>query len=207
MKRELPIIVSAIVGVLMVLEYFFNIPGLADGSKEMQNWAILIAAFALALAAINLALSHMRKVTDRKPDWIHSALLLISLVVTVIAGVFFGTGSKAFIFVFDNIITPCGSAFYAMACFHLFSAAYRAFRAQSGQAAALLITGSIVMLGRAPIGDVISPYLPALATWLMKVPNLAGMRAIMISTAVGMIGVSLRVLIGIDRTHLGISQD
>lgn len=191
----------------MIVEYFFDIPGIASTSKELQNWAILIAAFALALAAINLALVHLRNVTDRRPNFIHSALLLITLLVTVIAGIFSGTNSKTFAFVFDNIITPCGSAFYAMACFHLASAAYRAFRAQSGQAAALLVTGVIVMLGRAPIGDIISPYLPGIATWLMKVPNLAGMRAIMISTAVGMIGVSLRILIGIDRTHLGMSQD
>lgn len=191
----------------MVMEYFLDVPGLAAGSKEMQNWAILIAAFALALAAINLALNHVRNVTHKRPEWIHSALLLIALIVTVIAGVFVGPDSKAFVFIFDNVITPCGAAFYAMACFHLFSAAYRAFRAQTGQAAALLVTGAVVMLGRAPIGDLISPLLPKLANWLMQVPNLAGMRAIMISTAVGMIGVSLRVLIGVDRTHLGISQD
>lgn len=63
------------------------------------------------------------------------------------------------------------------------------------------------MLGRAPIADVISPHLPSIANWLMQVPNLAGMRAVTISAAVGMIGVSLRILVGIDRTHLGIGQE
>ncbi|HHY11654.1 MAG TPA: hypothetical protein GX529_03395 [Firmicutes bacterium] len=207
MKREVPIIVTTVAGIFMILEYFHNIPGLANGAKELQNWAILVAAFALALAAINLAARHLRNITARHQNAVHSGLLLASMFATVIAGIFFGTDARAFVFIFDNIITPCGSAFYAMACFHLASAAYRAFRAQSGQAAALLITGIIVMLGRAPIGDLIHPYLPKMATWLMQVPNLAGMRAIMISSAIGMIGVSLRIITGIDRTHLGMGQE
>jgi hypothetical protein len=206
-KRELPIIVTAVVGVIMIVEYFFKVPGISATAQELQNWAILIAAFALALAAINLAVNHLRTVSQRRPGAIHSVLLLSSMLITVIAGIFSGTSSGTFSFVFDNIITPCASAFYAMACFHVASAAYRAFRASTGQAAALLITGIVVMLGRAPIGDLISPYLPEFANWLMRVPNLAGMRAIMISSAVGMVGVSLRILTGIDRTHLGMNQD
>jgi len=191
----------------MIVEYFFEIPGTSIVAKEMQNWAIIVAAFALAVAAINLALIHARNISQKRPGWIHSVFLLASLIITTISGIFLGMDSGTYSFIFDNIITPCGAAFYAMACFHLFSAAYRAFRAKTPQAAALLITGVLVILGRAPIADMISSYLPSIADWIMQVPNLAGMRAITISAAVGMIGVSLRILVGIDRTHLGIGQE
>ena len=207
MKRELPLVITALVGLVMIVEYFFEITGASTAAKEMQDWAIIVAAFALAVAAINLALTHARNISQKRPGWIHSVLLIVSLIITTISGIFLGMDSGAFSFIFNNIITPCGAAFYAMACFHLFSAAYRAFRAQTPQAAALLITGVLVMLGRAPIADVISPHLPSIANWLMQVPNLAGMRAVTISAAVGMIGVSLRILVGIDRTHLGIGQE
>ncbi len=207
MKRELPLVITALAGLVMIVEYFFEIPGTSIVAKEMQNWAIIVAAFALAVAAINLALIHARNISQKRPGWIHSVFLLASLIITTISGIFLGMDSGTYSFIFDNIITPCGAAFYAMACFHLFSAAYRAFRAKTPQAAALLITGVLVILGRAPIADMISSYLPSIADWIMQVPNLAGMRAITISAAVGMIGVSLRILVGIDRTHLGIGQE
>ncbi len=57
MKRELPLVITALVGLVMIVEYFFEIPGASIAAKEMQDWAIIVAAFALAVAAINLALT------------------------------------------------------------------------------------------------------------------------------------------------------
>jgi hypothetical protein len=62
------------------------------------------------------------------------------------------------------------------------------------------------MLGRAPIGEVIWNRFPAIADWIMGVVNLAGSRGIIISTSVGVTGVGLRVLLGIDRSHLGTGE-
>lgn len=206
MKRELPVAIAGLLGVLMLVDYFLNIKAAKTLSVEMQNWVIIIAALALALAALNLVINHSRRISRKDPDSLHSYLLIISLVLTVISGVFFGPSHVSFKFIFEAIINPLASAFYAMACFHLASATYRAFRAHNLQASALLITGMLVMLGRAPIGEVIWSKFPAISTWIMSVANLAGMRGIMISSAVGMIGVGLRVMVGIDRTHLGLGE-
>jgi len=206
LKRELPVAIAGLLGVLMLVDYFLNIKAAKTLSVEMQNWVIIIAALALALAALNLVINHSRRISRKDPDSLHSYLLIISLVLTVISGVFFGPSHVSFKFIFEAIINPLASAFYAMACFHLASATYRAFRAHNLQASALLITGMLVMLGRAPIGEVIWSKFPAISTWIMSVANLAGMRGIMISSAVGMIGVGLRVMVGIDRTHLGLGE-
>ena len=108
---------------------------------------------------------------------------------------------------FDSIILPAAAAFYAMACFHVASAAYRAFRAHNAHAAALLVTGVLLMLAKAPIGEYWFPGLPKVTNWIMQVVNLAGMRGIMISSAIGVVCVSARILLGIDRSHLGIGQE
>jgi len=90
-----------------------------------------------------------------------------------------------------------------MISYYLLSAAYRSFRARSAEAAALLIAGCIVMLGRAPIGEVIWSKLPDLATWIVQYPNLAGNRGILIGAAVGVVGTGLRIMLGIDRPYFG----
>lgn len=207
MKRELPILLASIMGLLMIVEYFFRVPIVAAAAKEMQNWVVIVAAFALALAAINLAISHSRNIADKKPGAVHSMLLLVTMAFTTVCGIFLGTGSAGFKVVFDGVIVPAASAFYAMACFHVASAAYRAFRAHNAHAFALLVTGVLLMLGRAPIGAVMFPWLPGVTNWIMQVVNLAGMRGIMISSAIGVVCVSARILLGIDRFHLGLGKD
>ena len=52
MKRELPLVITALVGLVMIVEYFFEIPGASTAAKEMQDWAIIVAAFALAVACL-----------------------------------------------------------------------------------------------------------------------------------------------------------
>ena len=66
-----------------------------------------------------------------------------------------------------------------------------------------------VMLGRVPIGDMISGFLPenirlsAVATFIMNIPQSAGQRAIMIGIGLGIISTALRLILGIERTYLG----
>lgn len=203
MKRTVPVVISAVVGVLLLVDYFFNVPSLKPRATEIQDWGLIISAFALALASINLVRIHGERIVKKDRQSIHSAILLGALFVTAFSGIFGGTKSGTFTFIFDSMFTPLAAVFYAMTAFHLASASYRAFRAKNLQAVALLVSGVLLMLGRAPIGEVIWSGFPKIADWITNVVNLAGSRGILISTAVGTIGAGLRILAGIDRTHLG----
>ena len=207
MKRELPVFLTAVTGFILLADYYFNIPAIKPFASAMQNWGIIIAAFTLALAAANLIRIHAMRLTRGGgiAKVLPSIVLLAGLFVTIFTGIFTAKQMKSpsFAFIFNNMYTPLAAAFYAMTAFHLASASYRAFRARSAQAAVLLITGVLLMLGRAPIGEAIWGQFPKIANWIMNVGNLAGSRGIMMSIAVGVIGVSLRVLVGIDRAHLG----
>lgn len=205
MKRELPVFLTALTGLILLADYYFNIPAIKPYASAMQNWGVIIAAFTLALAAANLIKIHAVRVSrgGHIGSMLPSVVLLGGLFVTIFTGLVFGRQSPSFSFIFNNLYTPLAAAFYAMTAFHLASASYRAFRARTAQAAVLLITGVLLMLGRAPIGETIWGQFPNIANWIMAVGNLAGSRGIMISIAVGVIGVSMRVLVGIDRAHLG----
>jgi uncharacterized membrane protein len=168
----------------------------------LQNWSVIIAAFALGLAAVSLIRNHTRKIIEQRGEWYNSVLLLVALSATVISGVI-GRQTPFFRFIFDRMMAPLGAAFYSMLAYYLFSAAYRTFRARSGEASALLLAGVIVMLGRAPVGEVIWKQFPVLADWIVKWPNLAGSRGVLIGAAVGTVGTGIRIILGIDRGYLG----
>ncbi len=202
MRREVPVLIAGLAGFLMVSEYFLKVPMLKTWGVEMQNWTVIIAAFALGLAAVSLVRNHSRRIAERRGEWYNSVLLLAGLFITAISGMS-SVQSPTFKFIFNRMMAPLGSAFYAMVSYYLFSAAYRTFRARSVEATALLVAGVIVMLGRAPVGEAIWKQFPVLADWIMKWPNLAGSRGVLIGAAVGTVGTGIRIILGIDRAYLG----
>jgi hypothetical protein len=96
------------------------------------------------------------------------------------------------------------------------TASYRAFRARNLGATLLLTTALIILVGRTFMGQLLTGWLPPslqflhvplLADWIMAVPNQAGNRAIMIGVALGIVSLSLRVILSIDRSYLGSEKE
>jgi hypothetical protein len=98
---------------------------------------------------------------------------------------------------------------FALLAFFVASASYRAFRARNVEATLLLLAAFFVMLGRVPVGDLLTIWMPegfqmsAWANWIMNVLNAAGQRAIMIGIALGLVSTSLRIILGLERAYLG----
>jgi len=58
-----------------------------------------------------------------------------------------------FMWFFDHCFVPLDSTMFSLLAFYIASAAFRAFRARSFEATALLISGCLVMIGRVPLGE------------------------------------------------------
>jgi hypothetical protein len=114
-----------------------------------------------------------------------------------------GTGGRVFTWFYDNVFDPCNSTMFALLAFFIASAAFRAFRARNLEAGLLLGAAILVMMGRIPIGRAISGVFPAIADWLVDYGNNAGRRAIMMGAALGAVATGLRVILGLERSHLG----
>jgi hypothetical protein len=114
-----------------------------------------------------------------------------------------GRDGRVFVWIYDHVFDPCNSTMFALLAFFVASAAFRAFRARNAEAALLLAAAILVMLGRAPLGRSISDVFPDFGQWLIDIPNNAGRRAIMMGAAIGAIATALRVIVGLERSHLG----
>jgi hypothetical protein len=114
-----------------------------------------------------------------------------------------GPEGRVFVWIYDHVFAPCNATMFALLAFFVVSAAFRAFRARNAEAALLLVSAVVILLGRAPMGRAIHPYLPELADWMLDIPNNAGRRAIMMGAAIGAIATGLRVILGLERSHLG----
>lgn len=222
MKREIPLIITSIAGLVFAISYF--IPHWPFGESEtiFADWISIIQAFAIWLGALNLLKVSLEKIQRQKDGWKYSVIIIVSLIGTIAIGFYDGFAGlnqdpivsfrdqgTNFDWIFKNLYTPLTSTMFSMLAFFVASASYRAFRARNFDATLLLIAGFFVMGGRVPLFDLsISwatdyPFFSNLTSWIMDYFNTAGQRAIIIGIALGIMSSSLRIILGIERSHIG----
>jgi len=225
LKRRVPIIITFIVGSVLILSVFF--PPVETMGEDFSIFFDIIAVFAFFLGGGNLIRIHGNKVYKKRKDWGFSLVTLLGFFVMMAAGLFklwnpggisadvAATGSL-FQLMYDWIFNPLGATMYALLAFFVASASYRAFRAKNIDATILLVAAFIILLGRTPLGMYVTSWIPEsfsilqipnLAIWIMVSPNLAGQRAIMIGIALGVVAMSLRLILGVERTYLGVDNE
>jgi len=199
----LPIAVTMFVGTVVLADFFITQPNLVATAREFMNWGVIISAFATGLGAANLLRIHGNRASQRRTDWIYSVVLLVALIAYTALGLAKRSTSPSYQFVFNNLYSPLGATVFSFNAFFMTSAAYRAFRVRTLNATILLISAVLIMLGNVGIGAVISKQIPVMAAWISKVPTTAGFRGVTIGSSLGAIGLSLRVILGIERSQFG----
>jgi hypothetical protein len=188
----------------MTVQYFI-VSDLANTAyRTVLLWMQIVFAFALVIGVIGVLRIHLKKLARHGGDRLYSAVLLTGALLMTVVGFSGGIErGSAFLWVFDNLQAPMQSTVFSLLAFYVTSAAYRGFRARSPESAVLIIAALIVLLGRVPVGEWLSPYIPETADWILNVPALAAKRAILIGIGLGMIATSLKVIAGLERTYLG----
>lgn len=211
MKRFIPWLLTFIAGALMINDFF--IPHRAHGAvvQELQQWGLIIVAFTYVLGMANVFDLHWRRVSRGGGDALYSIVLLATLVGMAGLGIFHDhqSDTSPFIWLYNTVYDPLAASMFSLLAFFITSAAYRAFRARSTEAVLLLSAAILVMLGQVPVGAALwgpESWLggfPGVKDWIMDVPNLAGKRAILMGAALGAISTGIRVILGLERAHLG----
>ncbi len=88
MRKEVPFAILVVVTLIVVAEFFFKIPAVTTAANEFKTWGIIIAAFALGLASINLGRVHLTRAAQKRKDWPFSVILLVSMAVFALAAVY-----------------------------------------------------------------------------------------------------------------------
>jgi hypothetical protein len=232
-KRTVPRLITSVVGILLILTTFIARPETANApwpvrafdyvDRNFSVWFNLLAVFAFIVGGANLLKSHGSKILRRRADWGYSVVTLVSFVVVLVIGLFKLGGPPGlqgevtdpgswFTAVFTAVYDPVLATIFSLLAFFVASAAYRAFRLRSPEAAVLLASAFIVLLGRTPLGTWASNLMPGwlaglrvdtLAVWIMSVPNVAGQRAVLIGVALGVAAMTVRILLWRGRADGG----
>ena len=213
MKREIPLLLTAVIGSFMILSFFVPHHLVSVPADFLQQCAVILVAFGYVLGGANALRVNLDGVVRRQPDWPYRVVLVVSLLGTVLFGLADGRHwqdrGTASMFVYNQVYSPMQATMFALLAFFIASAAFRAFRIRTVEAGLLAAAALIVMLGRVPVGDQLTGWLPepfrlgSLQEWVMTVPQNAAKRAILIGAAMGVMATGLRVILGIERSYLG----
>ncbi len=202
--KQLPLLVAFFAGVTMVIAFFTSEQTISNFAQDQLVWVTIVGGFALMLGAVSITTVSINHIKQRKEGWQYRIPLLVFLALTLGSAILEGTEQGTmYDWVFQKMYTPMDSTMFSLLAFFIASAAYRAFRARTIEATILLITATIVMLGRVPMGRIIFSYLPQVTDWIMNYPNLSVQRGIIIGAALGAASMSLRIILGVERTYLG----
>jgi len=204
MKTQLPLAIAFMSGFIMVIAFFSSDPGTVNFSQNLLTWVTIVGGISLLLGIVSILKVNLKVISDKGKDWVYKVILVLFVTGMSVSGVVWGTAERTpFDWLFQNIQAPMMSTMFSILAFFIASAAYRAFRARTKEATILLITSVIIMLGRIPLGQYLWDKLPDYADWIMAYPNLAVQRGIIIGAALGAASMSLRIILGIERTYMG----
>jgi hypothetical protein len=204
LRKEVPLLITAIFGSFMVIDYFVPHPTVSWFGETLQQWAIIVVAFSYVLGVANIARINGQKLSRRSKDWPYALPLLFGLGLMMSVGIFGGVGERTlFNDLYIYAYTPMSGTMFALLAFFIASAAFRAFRVRTLEAGLLAVAAIIVMLGRVPVGAEIWDKIPNISDWINNVPQMAAKRAILIGAALGAISTGLKVIIGLERNYLG----
>jgi hypothetical protein len=204
MKTQLPVAIAFLSGFIMVVAFFIPETNLENFSQNLLTFVTIVGGFTLLLGIVNILRANIQVVRRRGKEWGFKLLLILTLAVMALSSFVWGTREgTVYHWMFQNMQAPMMSTMFSLLAFFIASAAYRAFRARTREATILLVTSVIVMLGRIPLGQFLWGKLPEYTDWIMAYPNLAVQRGIIIGAALGAAAMSLRIILGIERTYMG----
>lgn len=212
MKREVPLILTAVIGLFMIASFFVPHQWVSVPADFLLQCVVIVAAFGYVLGGANALRVNLELIYRRAPGWPYKVVLVVSLLGTLIVGAVEGPGFQEahtrFNWLYSHLYVPMQATLFALLAFFIASAAFRAFRIRTLEAGLLAVAALLVMLGRVPLGGWLTGWLPeggrlpAVAEWIMDVPQNAAKRAILMGAALGVMATGLRVILGIERSYL-----
>jgi len=213
LRKTIPVVIVFVTAMLVMLDYFIVIPPVdpvtaiswtSQMVTHIQNWGVILTAFALGFGAVNLFYFHSKKISMRTPNqWMFSLWLLIVIVIFTVVGVFTGPTSDQYSWLYSASYFALSATVYSSLGFYMTSGLYRTLRAKNVESGIFMVVGMIVLARNAPA---LAVYFPVLRTWgsfISDILTTSAQRGIMLGGALGAISLGIRTMTGRETGFLG----
>jgi hypothetical protein len=202
-RKETSLILIGLSFFIVTGVYFFDIPVLNNFSNNLVLLVSVLNAMSILLALYSQTRRSLLLTRQKAHGWPYQLYLVVTIYLMAALGFVYGQSSSQFMWFQYAILNPTGSVIYSVLAFYMASACARAFRARSPQAAMLLISGIIVLMGQAPLTGVFAPFLGTAGTYLTSSFAMAASRVFTMSVTVGAVVLGVRIITGKESSAIG----
>ncbi|MFN3649871.1 MAG: hypothetical protein ACK47B_09830 [Armatimonadota bacterium] len=196
----------------------------------------VVAGFTFLLGVFNLARIHGNNIRRLRAGWHNSAAFFVAFLAMTITAVWRDWNTwfpanpvftplwindirpenaalphDAYTLLFQGLWRNLEATMFSILAFYIVSAAYRAFRVRSGEAAVLMIVAVILMMGQVPLGMALTNWIPpepgpfailrieSFSQYVLVAINGPVQRAIEFGIGLGSLAMALRIWLSLER--------
>jgi len=190
--------------------------------ETVGNATLVVLGFVLLLATFNLGLVHAKNIRALRSGYYNSIAFYLAFLAMATFGIWqvYAPTTKLFAsrltvqqvygYLFNSTYVPLAATLFSVLAFYMATAAFRAFRVRTAEAGFMMAAAFICMLGQVPLGMWLTHTLPlhgplsylrieAMASWVLGVFSMAGLRAVTFGIFVGALAMSLRIWLSLER--------
>jgi hypothetical protein len=206
LRRQIPTVLSLIIfGVLLFSTLISGEPTIAFLGLEFTKWSSIVSGMSVGLGIISLCIYHIPRIIrfENEPQlqWLYSISSLFFMFAFIITGLWFGNGSAQYAWWYDTFNAPIAGAAPFLSGFFIVPATYRSFKLKNWDSAALIIPAVIFIIYQTPMFSGL-PILSTVALWLLAYVTAATFRACIVIIGLGIIYLSLRTILGMEKGFL-----
>ena len=202
-RREPYILVTAIIGILLILEHYIPVGGLSWFAKEIRSGSAVIGGFVILYGGLGAYLYHLRRISRQTEGWIWSVVLLGTASIYLIGCLAFGLNKGYTAWMWAYIFTPVDAAMYAILMFYMIGASWKVIRVRSWPMLFLTIGMISIVLQNLPYMGYVAPATYYWGSWWMNTPTMGANRAIVIGVYLAACALATRTLLGMELGYLG----
>ncbi len=203
MKAPFAAAVAISIGLIILAGYFLDFPILQSVRSVLLGWAVSLIGVAAIVAIVHLIRNQWSNM--RSPAKVKglSVVLILSFLVTLVAGLVLTPAHPAFQKIITGIQVPIEASLLAVISVILVLAGVRLFQKRKGWMAAVFLISAILYLligsGLLFAGGAGSD---GIGTFILRLP-VAGGRGILLGVALGSLVAGIKILFGAERPYNG----
>ena len=202
LKRTGPIIISAIVTVVIALNYYFT--GFTDITANTNALAIKVASVFFFTGSISLILYHIKRARSMKENWVFSIITLAIVTIMVALGQFWpkGVSSTEYTLVYNYLMLEVSKGIGVISFAWTLVALWKSYRLTSFNGLFVFIGGIICLLGAPPFASLIGTA--GFFNWFTT--NILGTNAKVFDVlgSIGAVYLVIRTLSGLEKSFMSV---
>ena len=195
--------IAIVVGIILLLGYFVPNELLQGLRTNLLETAMLLAAIALIIGALNLLKVHVQRAKEESIHAFYSFWLVLAFAAMLIATLVQGPFGEIPMWVFTHIQVPVETSLMAVLAATLTFTALRLVHRHTNSFVLLFLFFSFVslLLSSPYIGYKIPFLYNTFKPLMLRLVASSGARGILLGVALGIVATGIRILIGAERPY------